>query len=44
MSDGLSQLAPGRQCDGHGADAGCAGRFKFKMIQRGDFIKPGWWH
>jgi hypothetical protein len=20
------------------------GKFTFEMIQRGDFIKPGWWH
>ena len=26
------------------ADCEREGQFKFQMIQRGDFIKPGWWH
>ena len=44
MSNDALQLDGGEEAaDTHSQDAS-EGRFRFDMIQRGDFIKPGWWH
>lgn len=36
------------ECDGQLAgvrtDSKAQGQSQFTMVQRGDFIKPGWWH
>jgi hypothetical protein len=48
MSENAPQLERDRQRDqqraGHGADSEHEGPFQFQMIQRGDFIRAGWWH
>lgn len=33
-----------RQPEEYCSNSEHGGQFKFQMIQRGDFIKPGWWH
>jgi hypothetical protein len=40
MMDNGSQLESVREL----AEGEAEGPAKFAMIQRGDFIKPGWWH
>ena len=42
MSEDVPQLERDRPLAGHRAETEREGRFQ--MIQRGDFIKPGWWH
>jgi hypothetical protein len=44
MSEDVLQPEWDQQLAGHGAENEREWRFKFQMIQRGDFIKPGWWH
>ena len=44
MSEVFPQLGHDPQMAGHGAEFERAGQFKFQVIQRGDLIKPGWWH
>ena len=44
MSEDVPQLEWDRQLAGHRTETEREGQFKFQMIQRGDFIKPGWWH
>jgi hypothetical protein len=42
MSEDVPQLEKDRQLAGRRAE--CEREGRFQMIQRGDFIKPGWWH
>ena len=44
MNEDVPQLERRRQPAGPGAECEREGEFKFQMIQRGDFLKPGWWH
>ena len=37
MNEDVPQLESGAEC-------GREGQFQFQMIQRGDFLRPGWWH
>jgi hypothetical protein len=43
MSEDTIQAGWDRQRDGR-TEGGDGGPCQFHMIQRGDFIKPGWWH
>ena len=44
----MSEVVPQPECDrqiaGRRAEYEPEGQFKFQMIQRGDLLKPGWWH
>lgn len=44
MIEDVLHLERGQQLDERFAECEQPGRPKFQMIQRGDFIKPGWWH
>ena len=44
MSEVVFQPKCDQQLAGQHAESENEGRFKFQLIQRGDFIKPGWWH
>lgn len=44
MSENVRHLECDQQLAGHRAEDESEPRFKFDMIQRGDFIKPGRWH
>ena len=44
MNKDVLDLEWGLQLAGERAEYESQQQFKFRMIQRGDFIKPGWWH
>jgi len=44
MSEPIPQLKSDPPLAGHPAESERRQPFKFQMIQRGDFIKPGCWH
>jgi hypothetical protein len=44
MIEDVLQLECDQQTDERRAKCERDGQFKFQMIQRGDFIEPGWWH
>lgn len=44
MDKHILQLEPDQQLVERRAEGEREGQSKFQMIQRGDFIKPGWWH
>jgi hypothetical protein len=44
MNDAVSLLKTNEQPDECPAERGSESEGQFQLIQRGDFIKPGWWH
>jgi hypothetical protein len=44
MIEDVLQSECDQQLDERRAKYECDGQLKFQMMQRGDFIKPGWWH
>lgn len=44
MSENVPPLELDQRLAEHRAEYEREGQAVFQMIQRGDFIKPGWWH